>query len=77
MVLYDPKTNSLIGKSASEGEKSGMPNEQKEFDAQMQQFKDNGQSVVLCLTSILILGAQGPVALTYSISTTAASDGPR
>lgn len=45
--FYEPKTNTLIGKSASEGEKSSMPNEQREFDAQMRQFNQNGQSVIL------------------------------
>ncbi|MGH9966653.1 MAG: hypothetical protein ACREBG_02305 [Pyrinomonadaceae bacterium] len=44
--FYETKTNSLIGKSASEGEKFGMPNEQREFDAQMGQFKQSGQSVI-------------------------------
>jgi hypothetical protein len=45
--FFEPKTNTLIGKSASEGEKSWMPNEQREFDAQMSQFRQSGQSVIL------------------------------
>jgi RHS repeat-associated protein len=44
--FYEQKTNSLIGKSASEGEKFGMPKELGEFDAQISQFKQNGQSVI-------------------------------
>jgi hypothetical protein len=45
--FYERKTNTLIGRGASEGEKSSMPNESSEFDTQMTQFRQNGQSVIL------------------------------
>ncbi|HKO60488.1 MAG TPA: RHS repeat-associated core domain-containing protein [Pyrinomonadaceae bacterium] len=45
-AFYEPKTNRLIGKWASEGERFSMPNELLEFEAQMAQFRQNGQSVI-------------------------------
>lgn len=44
--FFEPKTNTLVGRSASEGERASMPKEPAEFDAQMSQFKQNRQSVI-------------------------------
>jgi RHS repeat-associated protein len=51
--FYEPKTNKIIGKTASEGGASSMPKEPAEFEAQMAEFKKKDNLSFLCLTSIL------------------------
>jgi hypothetical protein len=58
--FFETKTNTLIGRTDSEGEKAGMPKEQDEFDAQMRQFQQSGQSVIFMFQFHTHPGGSGP-----------------